>query len=167
MTTWTDRRDSRQRPQDRRDSGSFSTSASGSVTVKQRAQQVWHRLSDSRQLGEWLSHVTAIEQRSIDEYVWHFADLPPELGCPIRFSVREPPQHLAWQSTGGPIQITGELRLRSVDYQTKITVRLDYVCTDERLRPALQETFDGLQRDLELDLTRLALKLEEPVCEPS
>jgi hypothetical protein len=173
MTTLTDRRSLEPRQTEARfvsAPASLVVGAEASSLIGLRAQQIWQRLSDPRSFGDFLCHLEHVQQVALDEYDWRLQ------GCgevaPIRFFVREPPVHLAWQSVHHrdrrtPLQIVGELRLEPLGWQTRLRLRLNYVCHDATLSDTLRETLHDLPAQLEADLTAMHDKLKAPLCDPS
>ncbi|NJK45509.1 MAG: hypothetical protein HC933_15650 [Pleurocapsa sp. SU_196_0] len=145
-------------------------SATASSIIGLRTQQIWQRLSDPRSFGAFLSHLDHVRQIALDEYDWRLR------GCveiaPIRFFVREPPTHLAWQSMHHrdkrtALQIVGELRLEALGWQTRLRLRLNYVCQDATLSDTLRTTLHDLPAQLEADLIAMHDRLKAPLCDPS
>ena len=130
-------------------------SARASATVRLRPQWVWHRLSDPCNWSAHFDHLTMVSKSDfdMDEYTW----LVLEYTCKVRLTVREPPLHLAWQSEMGAVmRLSGEIILEPLEWQTRLTVQLNYVSNDPRLSLLLQSLETGLQRDV----TRMAQVLE-------
>lgn len=137
-------------------------SATASAIVRLRPQWVWHRLSDPCNWPAFLEHLSLVTRSDfdLDDYTWSVLNFT----CPIRLTVREPPLHLAWQSgIGAEPQLSGEIILESVEWQTRLTVRLNYVTNDPPLILLLQT----LEAQLRRDVTRMAQMLERESCEPS
>ena len=137
-------------------------SVRASAVVRLRPQWVWHYLSDPCNWGAVFEHLTAVSKSAVDmdEYTWSVSGQ----SCKVRLTVREPPQHLAWQSEqSDKLRLSGEIILEPLEWYTRLTVQLNYVTADPRLALLLQTLELGLQRDLD----RLAEMLERPSCEPS
>ncbi len=136
----------------------FSFRACSNATVHLRPQWVWQRLNDPCNWPAFFDHLTNITRNDadMDEYLWSVLGIT----CPMRLTVREPPLHLAWQSSLNPqMQLSGEIILEPLEWYTHLTVRLHYVTADPRLAQLLQP----LEAQLQRDVTRMAQMLERPL----
>jgi uncharacterized membrane protein len=133
-------------------------SARANAIVRVRPQWVWHRLNNPCNWAAFFDHLTVVSQSDfdLDEYAWSVLGV----SCKVRLTVREPPLHLAWQSEpGAALSLSGEIILEPLEWQTALTVQLNYVTTDPRLSLVLQP----LETELRRDVTRMARVLERPL----